>query len=61
MAAQRKQASNAMSQTQEVLADLEQLKAYSLEEVMEQRVELALTEQMEAQQKSGIYQGIRCV
>lgn len=58
MAAQRKQASNAMSQTQEVLADLEQLKAYSLEEVMEQRVELALTEQMEAQQKSGIYQGI---
>jgi ABC-type multidrug transport system fused ATPase/permease subunit len=55
---QRFQASNAMAQMQEVLTDPELIKAYELEIVMKKRVGDALEEQMDAQQKAGVYQGI---
>lgn len=58
MGIQRKQAAGAMAQMQEVLSDPEQIKAYGLEDAMEMRVGRALEEQMTAQQKSSIYQGL---
>lgn len=55
---QRKQAAASVSQMQEFLADPEFVKSYSLEELLEERMEDALERRKKLEQQAGIYQQI---
>lgn len=53
---QRKQAARSISQMQEVLTDPEFVKAYSLEELLEERMDEALEKRKKLEQRGSIYQ-----
>lgn len=55
---QRKEAAKSVSQMQEVLSDPEFVKAYSLEALLEERMEDALGQRRKLEQKGAIYQQI---
>lgn len=55
---QRKTAAESLSKMQEVLSDPEFLKSYSLEQTMDDRIDVALESRKKAEQKSGFYIGL---